>query len=258
MKLIKPLAFFDVESTGPDTAIDRIIQIAILKIPIDYPKTEPTRWKQFVNPGIPIPAKSTEIHGITDDMLGMCPNFQDVSMEMLGHFHGHDLAGYNILQFDIPMIMEELGRIGREWDLQTTQTKILDAYPIFKHLMPHSLEQAHRQFVGGDVPNAHDADADNLATFDVWKGMMARVPTIGDTVDKWESLYLDRSTMVDLAGKFVHSETPGTSIGDNEIVFNFGLHKGRNVQFERSYLQWMIDNKFPYETKQWCHKFLNH
>src|SRR6188768_3775733 len=157
-----PLCFFDLETTGINITQDRIIEIAVIKV---MPNGEVIRKSNFVNPGIPIPPESTVIHGITNEAVADKPTFKEIAKDYVKFFEGADLAGFNILKFDVPMLVEEFLRAGVEFDY--SRKKLIDAQKIFHMMEKRTLSAAFKFYCGKEMNNAHSAEADTQATMDV-------------------------------------------------------------------------------------------
>jgi DNA polymerase-3 subunit epsilon len=248
-----PLCFFDLETTGINITHDRIIEIAVIKV---MPNGEVFRKSNLVNPGIPIPPMSTAIHGITNEKVADKPTFKEVAKDYLKFFEGADLAGFNILKFDVPMLVEEFLRAGIEFDY--SRKKLIDAQKIFHLMEKRTLSAAFKFYCGKEMTNAHSAEADTQATMEVMMAQIERYENqevsdgqgtrIGYIKNDMEELNRITATdMVDLAGRMVKNE-------QGEPVFNFGKHKNKPVltvfREEPSYYDWMMNGDFPLDTKR--------
>ncbi len=254
LKLKNPLAFFDLETTGIDIVKDRIVEIAIVKL---MPSGERISRCDLVNPGMPIPAESSRIHGITDADVADKPVFKQLAKNLAKFLEGCDLCGFNILKFDLPMLAEEFLRAGE--DVKLEHRKIVDAMRIFHMMEPRTLGAAYRFYCGKELHNAHSAQADTEATVDVLLAQVERYQNVAITDSKTSNTYvpitdsvqdlhnLTVSNLVDYAGRMVKDE-------NGVATFNFGKHKGKPVlevlQKEPSYYDWMIKGEFPLNTKQ--------
>ncbi len=258
LNLKRPLAFFDLETTGVNVASDRIIEISILKAMPDG--TEQSKTMR-INPGIPIPLESSLIHGIYDEDIKNAPTFKQVGEELARFLDDCDLAGYNCNKFDIPVLMEEFLRAGIDFDIENRY--FVDVQNIFHQMEQRTLKAAYQFYCGKIIENAHSAEADIRATYEVllaqigkyenqeWedkKGAIS-VPVINDI----EALhrFTNLNKPVDFAGRMVYDE--------NGIeVINFGKHKGRPVedvfQMEPSYYSWIQNGDFPLYTKRCLEK----
>jgi len=248
-----PLCFFDLETTGINITQDRIIEIAVIKV---MPNGEVIRKSNLVNPGINIPAESTAIHGITNEDVADKQFFKEIAKDYVKFFEGADLAGFNILKFDVPMLVEEFLRAGVEFDY--SRKKLIDAQKIFHLMEKRTLSAAFKFYCGQDMNNAHSAEADTQATMDVLMAQIERYENqevtdgqgnrVGFIKNDMEELHRITATeMVDLAGRMVKNEK-------GEPVFNFGKHKNKPVlnvfKEEPSYYDWMMNGDFPLDTKR--------
>ena len=175
--LLRPLIFFDLETTGLDPQMDRIVQFAFLKI---YPDGNAQEYVSLVNPCIPIPVEVSEIHGITDDMVRERPGFESFALEIAKTIVGCDLAGFNIIKFDFPLLAAEMARNG--YPIDAKEYYLIDAQIIFHKKEPRDLSAAYRFFCDIDFINAHDAMADVRATVDVFKAQLKRYPDLPKSV----------------------------------------------------------------------------
>lgn len=248
-----PLCFFDLETTGINVTQDRIVEIAVIKV---MPNGEIIRKSNIVNPTIPIPAESSAIHGISNEDVADKPTFKEVAKDYAKLFEGCDLAGFNILKFDVPVLVEEFLRAGVEFDY--SRKKIIDAQKIFHLMEKRTLSAAFKFYCGQDMNNAHSAEADTQATMDVLVAQIERYENqpvtdglgnaVGVIKNDMEVLNkLTASDMVDLAGRIVKNDK-------GEPVFNFGKHKNKSVftvfREEPSYYDWMMNGDFPLDTKR--------
>ena len=240
--LTRPLAIFDIESTGVNPRTDRIIELSIVKLLPDGSRQVRT-W--LVNPEMPIPHESTEIHGITDRDVAACPPFIFVVDEVDAFLADCDLGGYNLLHFDIPILEEEFARCGR--DLGADSRRVIDAQKIFHKKEPRDLSAAVRFFCGREHEGAHGAEADALATLDVLEGQFERYPDLPTTLDGVEREFNNIDpTNVDRTGRFKWE--------NGEVVVNFGKKKGARLrdlaEDDRSFLKWIIKSDFPVDTRK--------
>jgi DNA polymerase III subunit epsilon len=253
LKLTKPIAFIDLETTGINIVTDRIVEICILKVMVDNSTVIKT---QRINPTIPIPYFATMIHGIKDEDVKDCPTFSTAAKGIVNFISDSDLAGYNSIKFDIPMLVEEFYRAGVNIDVKNC--RIIDVQNIFHKMEQRNLIAAYKFYCGKDLIDAHSAEADTIATYEVLKAQLERYE---------ETIYKDRKGNVskpitndvkalsefsyhtnnaDLAGHIIYNEK------DIE-VFNFGKHKGKPVAEvfvkEPAYYDWMMKGEFPLSTK---------
>lgn len=240
LNLKRPLVFLDIEATGLNIGSDRIVEIALLKISVNGKKDS----KVFrINPTIPIPDEVSKIHGIYDKDVASCPTFCDLSKELNSFIGGCDLAGYNSNKFDIPMLIEEFTRCDIHFDLSSR--KLIDVQNIFHKMEQRTLAAAYLFYCNKSLVNAHTAEADTNATFEVLTSQLEKYETLKNDVD-FLSQFSSINKNVDLAGRIVFNEK-----GDE--VFNFGKYKGRLVNdvftTEPSYYDWMMKGDFTTNTK---------
>lgn len=248
LKLSRPLAFFDLETTGVNIATDRIVEIYILKV---NPDGSSTTKHKFINPGIPIPKESSDIHGITDDQVKDAPPFKEVANELKQFIDNADLAGFNSNRFDIPLLMEEFLRAGI--DLDMSHRKLVDIQHIFHMMEKRTLAAAYKFYCEKDLVDAHSAAADTTATWEILNAQLKRYEQLGDSVDSILN-HIGEEKIVDFARRMIYDN-------DGMEIFNFGKHKGRRVtdvlNSERQYYDWMMKGDFPLHTKQKLTEILN-
>lgn len=241
LKLSRPLAVFDIESTGVVPQRDRIVEIAILRVDTDGSVRRAVRR---LNPQIPIPAGATAVHGITDADVAEAPTFAEIAEKLYAFLDGCDLAGYNITGFDIPILEAEFQRAGI--DFKAEGRRVIDAYNIFCKLYPRTLSAAYKLFCGKDLEGAHGAAADTAATWEVIAGQLEKHPELPDTVDELAA-YCEQSDpdAYDRARRF-------RWCGD-ELVVNFGKHAGRTLrdlaQNDPGFLRWILRSDFADDVK---------
>lgn len=248
-----PLCFFDLETTGINITQDRIIEIAVIKV---MPNGEVIKKSNIVNPTITIAPESTAIHGISNDDVKDKPTFKEVAKEYARFFEGADLAGFNILKFDVPVLVEEFLRADVEFDY--SRKKLIDAQKIFHMMEKRTLSAAFKFYCEKEITDAHSAEADTQATLEVLYAQIARYENqevtdglgkkVGVIQNDIEALHkLTASNLVDLAGRMVRNEK-------DEIIFNFGKHKGKVaiqvLKDEPSFYDWMMKGDFPLDTKR--------
>jgi len=241
LKLTKPIVFFDIESTGINVVTDRVVEISFLKV---FPDGEEEVKTMRINPTIPIPAQTTEIHGIKDEDVANEPPFKDRAIEIASFLKGCDLGGYNSNKFDIPMLAEEFARAKVEIDLK--KMKFIDVQVIFFKMEPRTLTAAYRLFCDKSLENAHSAEADVRATWEVLQAQMEKYDSLSDTVAGL-SEFSASSKFADFAGRIIYDK-------NSVELFNFGKHKGKKVidifSKEPSYYSWMMNGDFPEYTKR--------
>lgn len=240
LKLTKPLAFIDLETTGVNLGTDRIVEIAIVKILPD--KTRTTK-RRIINPEMPIPKTASDVHGITDEMVKDAPTFRQVAQELKQMLDGCDLAGYNSNRFDIPLLMEEFLRVKVEFDMKGR--RLIDVQKIFHQMEQRTLTAAYKFYCNKVLDGAHSAEADATATYEVLEAQLERYPELGHTTDSIIKT-IGEDVVVDFARRFV--------MENGVEVFNFGKFKGRPVadvlRSEPQYYDWMMKGDFPQHTKQ--------
>jgi DNA polymerase-3 subunit epsilon len=247
LQLTKPIAFIDLETTGINISTERIVEIAIVKISPDG--TQQIKRK-LINPLIPIPKVTSDIHGITDEMVKDAPTFKQAANEIKQFIDNCDLAGYNSNRFDIPMLIEEFLRSGLEFTLEGK--KLLDVQKVFHMMEQRTLGAAYKFYCNKSLENAHSAEVDATATWEVLEAQVERYPQIGNTVESIVK-FTGEDDIVDFARRFVK---------ENGIeLFNFGKHKGKPVtqvlREEPQYYDWMMKGDFPMNTKQKLTEILN-
>ncbi|MCU0381738.1 MAG: 3'-5' exonuclease [Chitinophagaceae bacterium] len=240
LQLSRPLAVLDLETTGVNLSSDRIVELAILKI---MPDGNIVRKRRLINPQMKIPVESSEIHGITDEMVKDAPTFKEISNETRQFLEQCDLAGYNSNRFDWPLLMEEFLRAGLDFDI--SDRKMIDVQKIFHVLEPRTLSAAYKFYCNKTLDGAHSAEVDAQATWEVLDAQLDRYPQLGKTLDSVINCIGDEK-MVDFARRFI--------LQNGVEVFNFGKHKGRPVtdvlKAEPQYYDWMMKGDFPMHTKQ--------
>ncbi|HMK04907.1 MAG TPA: 3'-5' exonuclease [Ferruginibacter sp.] len=248
LQLKRPIAFIDLETTGVSLSTDRIVEIAIIKISPDGSRQVK---RKIINPEIPIPKSSSDIHGITDEMVKDAPTFKQAGNEIKMFMENCDLGGYNSNRFDVPILMEEFLRAGMNVDLSTR--KMIDVQHIFYTMEPRTLTAAYKFFCEKELVHAHSAEADVEATIDVLMAQLKRYEHLGDSVESILGV-IGEDKIVDYARRFCFDDK------GNEL-FNFGKHKGRTVadvlKAEPQYYDWMMRGDFPLHTKQKLTEILN-
>ncbi|MES2063350.1 MAG: 3'-5' exonuclease [Bacteroidota bacterium] len=254
LQLKRPLAFFDLETTGTNIGADRIVEISVIKL---NPDSSEEVLTLRVHPGIPIPLESSLVHGIYDEHIKDEKRFEELGQQIADFIHDSDLAGYNSNKFDIPMLMEEFLRAGINFDLDNRH--FVDVQNIFHQMEQRTLKAAYQFYCDKSIINAHSAEADTRATMEVLLAQIARyenqewedkkgnksTPVVGDV----EALhkFTNLSRPVDFAGRMVYNE-------QGEELINFGKHKGKRVEdvlnVEPSYYSWMMQGDFPLYTKR--------
>jgi DNA polymerase-3 subunit epsilon len=241
LKLKRPIVFFDLETTGVDTATDRIVEISLVKIDVDGTKSVKTRR---INPEMPIPAAATAVHGITDEDVKDEPTFRQIARSLAQYIEGCDFGGFNSNRFDLPMLVEEFMRAGVDVDFR--KRKFVDVQTIFHRKEQRTLVAAYKFYCDKDLENAHSAEADTLATYEVLEAQIERYGDIGNTIEELAAFSTHNET-VDFAGRIALNDK-------GEEMFTFGKYKGRSVaeifRIEPSYYSWLINGDFPQYTKK--------
>lgn len=241
LNLKNPIIFFDLETTGINIASDRIVEISFLKVDLNGNESSKTLR---LNPGIPIPEKVTAIHGISDEDVKDAPGFNEVAKSLAKDFEGCDLAGYNSVKFDIPLLAEEFLRAGVDIDLK--RRKFVDVQVIFMKMEPRTLSAAYKFFLNKELEEAHSAEADTRATYEVLQAQLDRYSNLENDIGKLAE-FSAHNRHVDFAGRIVYNE-------DDVEVFNFGKYKGKPVseilEKDPGYYGWMMNGDFPLYTKK--------
>lgn len=253
LHLKNPLIFFDLETTGTNISRDKIVEIATVKV---FPNGEKITHVQLVNPLIPIPAEVSLIHGITDEDVKNAPPFKNIAKELARFFEGCDLAGFNIIKFDVPLLVEEFLRAGIDFEI--SNKKLLDAQKIFHLMEKRNLASAYKFYCHKDLEDAHSALADTVATAEVFEEQIKKYEgeevkdlkgnVIGKIENEMSAIHhITNQNMVDLAGRMIYNEK-------DEEIFNFGKHKGKRVldvlKIEPTYYDWILNSDFPLDTKR--------
>lgn len=241
LKLTRPICFFDLETTGTNVAQDRIVEISILKV---YPNGNKESKTWLVNPEVKIPKEVVEIHGISNEKVANEPTFKELSKEIYNMIKGSDLGGFNSDRFDIPLLAEEMLRAEVDFDMKHMVS--VDVQTIFHKMEKRTLEAAYKFYCDKDLKDAHSAEADTLATYEVLLSQLERYPELENNIKKLAEFSTHRKT-VDFAGFIVFDE-------EDEEVFAFGKHKGRKVldvlDKEPGYYGWILNADFPLYTKK--------
>ena len=241
LKLNRPICFFDLETTGVDVAKDRIVEISIFKV---YPNGNKESKTWLVNPEMKIPFLSTQVHGITDEKVANEPPFKELSGQIYNMIKDSDLAGFNSDRFDIPLLAEELLRAGVDFDMKNRVS--VDVQTIFHKMEERTLSAAYKFYCGQSLENAHSAEADTMATYEILKAQLERYPELENDM-KSLSEFTTRKKSVDFAG-FIALNDKG------QEIFTFGKHKGALVEKvleeEPGYFGWIQNADFPLYTKK--------
>ncbi|HLV63349.1 3'-5' exonuclease [Galbibacter sp.] len=241
LKLTRPICFFDLETTGIDVARDRIVEISILKV---FPNGNKESRTWLVNPEMPIPPESSAIHGITDEKVKDEPTFKELSKAIYTMIKDSDLAGFNSDRFDIPVLAEEMLRSDIDFDMGSRVS--VDVQTIFHKMEQRTLSAAYKFYCGKSLEDAHSAEADTIATYEVLKSQLDRYQELENDI-KFLANFTTRRVTADFAGFISYDE-------DGVEVFSFGKHKGRKVEEvleqEPGYFGWILNADFPRYTKK--------
>jgi len=241
LNLRKPLVVLDLETTGVNIASDRIVEFSALKV---SPGGAEEWLSMRLNPGIPISPEATRVHGITDTDVANEPHFRDVARRIAAFLEGCDLAGFNSMKFDIPILCEEFLRVNV--DFNPARHRYVDVQVIFHKKEQRTLSAAYKFYCDKELENAHSSKADAAATYEILKAQLDRYPDLENDIGKLSS-YSAFNNNADLAGRIIFNE-------QGQEVFNFGKHRGKPVEQvfreEPSYYSWMMNGDFPLNTKQ--------
>jgi DNA polymerase-3 subunit epsilon len=241
LNLRRPLAFLDLETTGINVSSDRIVEISVLKI---NPNGSEEWLISRINPEMPIPPKSTAIHGITDEDVADAPKFREIAKNLAAFLEGTDLAGFNAIKFDIPVLAEEFLRVNI--DFSFLKRKYVDVQVIFHRKEQRTLTAAYKFYCDRELENAHSSKADTQATYEVLMSQLDRYSDLENDVEKLAD-FSAYNNLVDFAGRIIYDE-------NGVEVFNFGKHKGKPVETvfrdDPSYYSWMMNGDFPLYTKK--------
>ena len=248
LKLARPIAFIDLETTGINITNDRIVEIGIVKIQVDGTKQVK---RKLINPTIPIPKASSDVHGITDEMVRDAPTFKQVANEIKQFIDNSDLGGYNSNRFDLPLLIEEFSRAGITFGIDGK--KMVDVQKVFHQMEQRTLSAAYKFYCNKILEGAHGAEADATATWEILEAQIERYPNLGDTVDSIVK-FTGEDDIVDFARRFIKDER-------GVEIFNFGKHKGKSIaqvlKEEPQYYDWMMKGDFALNTKQKLTEILN-
>ncbi len=241
LNLRRPIAFIDLETTGINVSADRIVEISVLKI---NPNGSEEWMISRINPEMPIPPKSTAIHGITDADVADAPKFREIAKNLAAFLEGTDLAGFNAIKFDIPVLAEEFLRVNIDFNF--LKRKYVDVQVIFHRKEQRTLTAAYKFYCDRELENAHSSRADTQATYEVLKAQLERYNDLENDVEKLAD-FSSYNSLVDFAGRIIYDEK-------GVEVFNFGKHKGKPVEEvfreEPSYYSWMMNGDFALYTKK--------
>jgi DNA polymerase-3 subunit epsilon len=241
LNLTKPICFFDLETTGVNISKDRIVEISILKI---HPNGKEERKTWLVNPEVPIPKEVTEIHGISDADVADKPTFKMLAKEINNMIKDADLGGFNSNRFDIPLLAEEMLRADVDFDMKNRMA--IDVQTIFHKMEQRTLSAAYKFYCGKNLDDAHSAEADTNATYEVLKAQIEKYDTLENDM-KFLAEFSSRKKFADFAGFITYNKK-------GEECFSFGKHKGKLVtevlENEPGYFGWLLNADFPLYTKK--------
>jgi len=241
LKLERPLVFFDLETTGVNIATDRIVEISILKV---FPNGNKESKTWLVNPEIEIPKEASDIHGITNEKVVSEPTFKELAPKVSRMIDGCDLAGFNSNRFDIPLFAEEMLRAKTNFDMNDRVA--IDVQVIFHKKEERTLSAGYKFYCGKSLENAHSAEADTLATYEILKAQLEKYDDLENDV-KFLNEYSTHNKRADFAGFILYND-------NEEEIFTFGKYKGQRVvdilKKDRGYYSWIQNADFPLYTKQ--------
>ena len=241
LNLKNPLVFFDLETTGTNINTDRIVEICYLKV---FPNGNEVSTSMRINPEMHIQEASTAIHGIHDEDVADCPTFKQVAKEIAKDIEGADIAGFNSNRFDVPVLVEEFLRAGIDIDL--TKRKFIDVQVIYHKLEQRTLSAAYKFYCGKNLEDAHTAEADTKATYEVLKAQLDRYPDVLQNDVNFLSEYSSFTRNADFAGRIIYDDK-------GVEVFNFGKYKGMSVaevlKRDMGYYGWIMNGDFTLNTK---------
>lgn len=241
LNLTKPICFFDLETTGTNVAKDRIVEVSILKV---FPNGNKESKTWLVNPEMEIPEEVVAVHGISNEKVANEPTFKQLSREIYAMIRDSDLAGFNSDRFDIPLLAEEMLRAEVDFDMKHMVS--VDIQTIFHKMEKRTLGAAYQFYCGKNLEDAHSAEADTKATYEVLLAQLEHYPELENNVKKL-SEFTTRKQSLDFAGFIAKGK-------DGEPIFTFGKHKGKKVndvlENEPGYFGWIINADFPLYTKK--------
>ena len=241
LNLTKPICFFDLETTGINITNDRIVEISILKV---FPDGKEERYTKRVNPTIPIPPEVTKVHGISDADVANAPTFKELTKEIHTMIKDSDLGGFNSNRFDIPLLAEEMLRADVDFDMKNRVA--IDVQTIFHKMEQRTLSAAYKFYCDKNLDNAHSAEADTVATYEVLKAQLGKYEELENDT-KFLAEFSSRKQFADFAGFITYNKK-------GEECFSFGKHKGKTVEAvlndEPGYFGWLLNADFPLYTKK--------
>ena len=241
LNLKNPLIFFDLETTGINVVSDRIVEISLIKV---MPNGDEVEKTLRINPTIPIPNESSEIHKIYDEDIKDAPTFKEEAKNIENFIEGCDLAGFNSNRYDVPLLAEEFLRADIDFDMKNR--KFVDVQTIFHKMEQRTLVAAYKFYCDKDLTNAHSAKADTIATYEVLKAQLDKYEGLNNDIDSLNEVSTQNRN-VDFAGRIIYNK-------EDQEVFNFGKYKGQTVasvfQKDKGYYAWILKSDFPLYTKK--------
>ena len=242
LNLKNPIIFFDIESTGLNVATDRIVEICAVKV---MPNGDEEIKTRRINPTIPISKEAQQVHGISNEDVKECPTFKEIAKSLANWMKGCDIAGYNSNKFDIPLLAEEFLRAGVDFDFR--KRNVIDVQNIFHKLEQRTLSAAYKFYCEKTLENAHSAEADTLATYEILKAQLDKYPDHLENNMEMLASFSTHNKIVDYAGRIIYNDK-------DQPTINFGKHKGKTVEeilaTEPSYYSWIMNGDFTLDTKR--------
>ncbi|MCH5247471.1 MAG: 3'-5' exonuclease [Muribaculaceae bacterium] len=249
LKLERPIIFFDLETTGTNVTKDRIVEISMLKVRPG--ENEPKERTLRINPGMPIPVEASNVHHIFDEDVAHCPKFEEVAQKIADSFEGCDIGGFNSTKFDLPLLIEEMSRAKVRFDI--SEARLVDVQTIFHKKEPRNLVAAYRFYCDKNLEDAHSANADTRATYEVFLAQLERYDDLPQDIQGLAE-FSNSSRNVDLMGRFVRDDK-GT------VLINFGKYKGKDLRKvlkdDPGYYGWIMESDFPTDTKAVLNRVMN-
>lgn len=243
LQLKRPIVFFDLETTGVNITRDRIVEIAIVKV-LPGKEDKPEVKTRRINPEMPIPAEATAVHHITDEDVANMPTFRQVAKSLAEYIKGCDIAGFNSNRFDVPMLDEEFRRVGVDFDFH--KARFVDVQTIFHKKEPRNLTAAYRFYCDKPLEGAHGAQADTMATYEVFLAQLDRYEDLPGEIEELAK-FSSQNNNVDFAGRLVYDDK-------GREVINFGKYKGKLaaevLTHDPGYYSWIESGDFPGDTKR--------
>ena len=242
IRLDRPIVFVDLETTGLNPSYDRIVEITVIKV---HPDGSEEQRTVRINPEMPIPAAATSVHGITDEDVVNQPPFSRYAKNLLAFLDGSDLAGFNAIRFDLPMLRAEFARVGVRFDLEGRN--VVDPMAIFHQMEPRDLAAAYKRYCGKAMDNAHTSLGDVKAAMEILEAQLKDHPELGSSMESLHAFcHPKQPDWLDDEGKVV--------LTDERPALGFGKHQGRLVkdiaELDADYLDWILYGNFTEQVKQ--------